>query len=306
MASSGRIPALAAAALTLPAAAAASSCEENFQTVGDPRNGLLFATSVIVADLKVPSGLAQLRAIARAAGYEPGGDMVQAGTGELSLLQTSNRPPLVIRATVASGGEVTLGLKLAQGQRARPEDVREEFCSMLGKLRGGRAADALAAAEDADRANAVVDARAEALSAEVGDDVKSTLKPVASKGNFSRWLIGTGPVATDADFNAAFAPIRAKYVGRRYRIDGQIYTVSRNDVTGEMDINYLVTPTRGLARIRQEARYNNLNFQIKCVLAKDQAKLFATLSNGDFVKLAGQVTNIHPGGMQLEQCRQAP
>ncbi len=300
---SAQVATLAAAALTLQAAA--TTCEDSFQTVGDPRNGLLFTTSVIVADLKVPSGLAQLRAIGRAAGYEPGSDMVQAGIGEMSLLQHSNRPPLVIRATVASAGEVTLGLKLAQGQSARPEDVRDEFCSMLGKLRGGRAGDVLAAAQGADRASAVVDARAEALSQEVGNDVKSTLKPVASKGNFSRWLIGTGPVATDADFNAAFAPIRAKYVGRRYRIDGQIYTVSRNDVTGEMDINYLVTPTRGLARIRQEAQYNHLNFQIKCVLDKDQAKLFATLSNGDFVKLAGQVTNIYPGGMQLEQCRQA-
>lgn len=303
MLSSPRVAAFAVAAFSLQASA--TTCEENFQAVGDPRNGLLFTTSVTVRDLKVSSGLAQLRALARTAGYEPGADLVQGGMGELSFLQTSNRPPLVIRGTVDSAGEVTLGLKLAQGQQASPEDVRAEFCGMLGKLRGGKAGEAIAAAEGAARANEVIDARAEALSAEVGSDVRSTLKPVANKGKFSRWLIGTGPTATDADFNAAFGPIRAKYVGRKYRIDGQIYTASRNDVSGEMEINYLVTPTRGLANIRQESGYNNLNFQIKCVLAKDQAKLFATLANGDFVKLVGDVTNIYPGGMQLEQCRQA-
>lgn len=294
---------LALAACALPAAAA--TCEEGFQAVGDARNGLFFVASVNVADLRIGSGLAQLRALARAGGYEPGADLVQGNEGEMSFVQASSHPPLVVRATVKSSGEVTLGLKLAQGQLARPEDVRQEFCGMLSKLQGGRAGDALAATERAAAANAITETTAEALSEQVGKDVKSTLKPVATKGNFSRWLIGTGPVATDADFNAAFGPIRAKYIGRKYRIDGQVYTATRNTVTGDMEVNYLVTPSRGLLGIRQESRYNNLNFQIQCTLARDQAKLFATLANGDFVKLSGEVTQIQPGGMVLGQCRQA-
>ena len=295
---------LALAALALQAQA--GPCDDSFQAVGDPRNGLFFSASLTVPDLTPASGLAQLRGLAKAAGYEPGSELVQGGEGELSFVQSSNRPPLVIRASIAGGGTVTLGLKLAQGQKARPEDVRAEFCGMLGQLRGGKAGEALAAAAGAGAANAVVDVRAEALSEEVGNDIQSTLKPVATKGNFSRWLIGTGPTATDADFNAAFGPLRAKYIGRKYRIDGQVYTATRNTVTGDMEVNYLVTRTRGLLGIRQESRYNNLNFQVSCVLAKDQAKLFATLANGDFVKLSGEVTQLHPGGMRLSQCRQAP
>lgn len=103
----------------------------------------------------------------------------------------------------------------------------------------------------------------------------------------------------------AFAPIVAKYKGRNYRIDGQIYTVSQNQFSGEMRIAYLVTQARGLLGIRQSSTYNSNNFTIECILAPDQEKFFLTLSEGDWVKLAGTVDQINTQGMELRGCRQA-
>lgn len=45
--------------------------------------------------------------------------------------------------------------------------------------------------------------------------------------------------------------------------------------------------------------------QIRGTLAGDQHQLFATLASGDFVKLAGEVARIDPGGLVLQGCRQA-
>lgn len=101
----------------------------------------------------------------------------------------------------------------------------------------------------------------------------------------SRLLIGTGPSPTSGDFEEAFAPIRARYLGRQYRIDGQIPTVTRDIQSLEMDMNYLVTVTRRLLGVRQESSFNDLNFQIKCRLAKGQAAFFATPSEGNWVTL---------------------
>lgn len=44
---------------------------------------------------------------------------------------------------------------------------------------------------------------------------------------------------------------------------------------------------------------------IECALAADQEKFFLTLSEGDWVKLAGTVDQISPQSMELRDCRQA-
>lgn len=296
--------ACAAGMLMLSSVAMAKGCEDSFRAVGDPRNGLFLTAQVRVPGLGASSALGQLQQIALDAGYKVGGELITGGAGELYFIQDSNNPAIVMQAQADKSGKVSLSTKLARGQQTDPAAARTEFCSLLGKLRTGKEGeDIAAAAREKTGSGRVTDVKAEKLSAELGKVVRKALGPVASKGNLSRALIGTGPSATSGEYAEAFAPVRARYIGRRYRIDGQVYTVA-GDARG-MEVNFLVTQTRGLLGVRQETSFNDLNYQLKCQLARDQGAFFQTLSEGNFVTLTGIVTDMHPGGLQLSDCRQA-
>jgi hypothetical protein len=292
--------------LALSAAARAGTCEDDFEAVGDPRNGMLFMGQVQKSGLSVSSALGQMQKIAQEEGYQIGNESITGNSGELLFTQTNLRTPLVWRVQADSSGQVSLGTKLARGQKMEVAGARTEICSMLAKLKAGKEGEAIAAAARTKTgAGQVIDAEAPKLSAEIGRDIQKTMAGVNSKGVFGNLLIGSSNYATDGERNEAFAPIVAKYKGRKYRIDGQIYTVSENRFSGEMEVAYLVTQTRGLLAIRQSSSDNNNNFTIQCILAPDQAKFFTTLANGDWVKLAGTVNQIGTHGMVLRDCRQA-
>lgn len=278
----------------------------DFQAVGDARNGLQFHAQTQISGLSVQSALGQLQQLALDGGYQIGNELIMGKSGELAFIQTGSQPALVVWAKADSEGRVSLRLKLARGQKANPADVQSEFCGMLGKLKAGKDGDAMAAAARAKTgAWRVISAKAEKLSAEIGSEVKTALGPVASKGKLSKFLIGTGTYATGGEFEEAFAPLRAKYMGRKYQIDGQIYTVALNTITGEMEFNFLVTPKRGLLGIKQERQYNNQNYQLKCIMAKDQAAFYSTLSEGNWVTVIGTVTEVRQDGLVLTSVRQA-
>jgi hypothetical protein len=284
----------------------AGTCEQDFQAVGDPRNGLLFMGQVEMPGLSVRSALGQLQQIAKDSGYEVGNESIAGDSGELFFTQTNTRPPIVVRAQADSSGQVSLGTKLPRGQKLEVAEARREICSLLSRLKAGKEGDAIAAAAHATIGSGrIIDAEAPKLSAEIGSDIRKTMAGVNSKGMFKNLMLGTNESATAGERGEAFAPIRAKYMGRNYRIDGQIYTVSKNQFNGEMQVAYLVTKTRGLLGVRQSSTYNSLNFTIACTLAPDQAKLFVTLAEGDWVKLTGIVDQIDTEGMELRDCRQA-
>jgi hypothetical protein len=286
--------------------AMAGSCEDSFEAEGDPRNGLFFTAQVQVPGLAAHSALGQLRQLVVDGGYETGGELLGEGAGEFSFIQRSSRPPLVVRAAADDAGLVTLALKLAGGQKAQPADVMAEFCGLLAKLRPGAEGLAIAAAARARTgAMSVVVADAVKLSAELGKEMDAVMGPVRRKGTLGRIVIGAGTPATQAEYAEAFAPVRAKYLGRRYRVDGQVHTLSQDRMSREMSMAWLVTPTRGLLGIRQEASFNDLNFQLKCVFADDQSRFFATLAEGNQVTLQGVVTEVTPGSLQLSECRRA-
>lgn len=292
--------------LALSAAARAGTCEDGFEAVGDPRNGMLFMGQVQKPGLSVRSALGQMQKIAQEEGYQIGNESIAGNSGELLFTQTNLRTPLVWRVQADSSGQVSLGTKLARGQKMEVAGARTEICSMLAKLKTGKEGEAIAAAARTKTgAGQVIDAEAPKLSAEIGRDIQKTMAGVNSKGVFGNLMVGSSNYATDGERNEAFAPIVAKYKGRKYRIDGQIYTVSKNQFSGEMEVAYLVTQTRGLLAIRQSSSDNNNNFTIQCILAPDQAKFFTTLANGDWVKLAGTVSQIETQGMVLKDCRQA-
>ncbi len=293
--------------LALSAVAHAGSCEDGVQVVGDPRNGLQFTGEVQIPGLSASSALGQLQGLALSKGYEIGHESIVGDSGELFFTQTNLKPPIIMRANADSSGKVTLGTKLPRELKVEVAQGRREICSFLTQLKPGNEGEVIAAAARAKTgAGQVIDAEAPKLSAEISRDIKKTMAGVASKGVLGHILVGSTNYATTAEVKEAFAPIEAKYKGRNYRIDGQIYTVSRNQFSGEMRIAYLVTQTHGVFGIRDSSDYNNtINFTIACTLTPDQEKFFATLSAGDQVTLAGTVAQINPQGMELRDCRQA-
>lgn len=287
--------------LALTSTAFADTCHDNFQSAGDPRNGLFFSSQIKMANLSIQSALGQLQQLASDGGYEVGSQLIQGDSGEASFVQTKNRPPVVVQALAKKTGEVSLSLKLARGQKTDPTAVEKEFCTMLGKLKAGKEGEQIAKTYVQKSRDKVIDGEAAQLSADIGKEVKKALGPIASKG----YWIRADEAAKARESREAFAPIRAKYLGRKFRIDGEIYTVSFNQLTHNMEVTYLVTPRRGLLGIRQESRFNSQNFQFLCLLAKDQGEFFLTLSEGSKVTLAGTVTEMRPEIMELSDCRQA-
>lgn len=296
----------ALALITVSGATHAASCEQDFQAIGDPRNGLAFMGDVTMPGLSVRSALGQMQQIAKDKGYEVGNETIEGNSGVLLFSQTNVSPNIVMRATAESSGEVTLGTKFPRGKKVEVAQARTEICSILGSLKSGKEGEAIAAAARATGTSGkLIVGDAVKLSAEIGKDVKKTMAPLNSKGLLKELLLNVKTVPTNGEVAETFAPVRAKYLGRKYQVDGQIYTISRNSYTGSMDMQYLVTPTRGLLGIRQSSDFNNLNFGIACAFAPDQAKLFVTLSEGDFVTLVGTVSEIQLNSMELSDCRQA-
>lgn len=298
---------LALPVLALPALAHAGTCEQDFKAVGDPRNGMAFVASVTMPGLSISSALGQLQKYAADEGMEVGSESIVGDNGEVFFTRTKDvKTPIVYHGQANAAGQVGLSVKLARGQQMQTDDVRNDFCGVLNALKLGAEGESVAAAARAQSGTGrVIDGEAPKLSADIGRDVKKTMAGVNSKGALGNVMIGSTNYATEGERKEAFAPIRAKYLGRNYRIDGQIYTISKNQFSGEMEIAYLVTQTRGLLGVRQSSTYNSNNFTIACTLAPDQAMLFSTLSEGDWVKLEGAVSDITTGGMNLRECRQS-
>ncbi|WP_251473123.1 hypothetical protein [Stenotrophomonas lactitubi] len=292
--------------------AASAACEKAFKTVGDPRNGALYMADLTIPGLKVQSALDQLRKIGGDDQLDVGGQLVEGNTGDQYLIQRKGlRTPLVLIGTADRSGRVTLTTKLARGQTIEPQIARQSMCEMLDKLKAGSQGEALAAAARTQYPMpAAEEVKAPDLSKKMGKEVRDTMALYNSAGSFKDLMLGTTTNKEDmGDRSATFLPVYAKYVGQRYRIDGQIYTVNSNRYStrpGDIgSINYLVTPTRGLLRIRQNDTFNNNNYTIRCEFASDQAAYVAMLRERDWAKLEGEVSSVEESSMTLRNCRQA-
>jgi len=293
-------------------AAASGACDKAFKTVGDARNGALYMADVTVPGLKVQSALDQLRKIGGDDKFEVAGQLVDGDTGDQYLIQrTGLRVPLVLVGTADRTGRVTLATKLARGQSIEPAAAKQSMCGMLDKLKAGSQGDTVAAAGRTQYPMPAIEAvAAPDLSKRMGKEVKDTMALYRSAGAFKDLMLGTNTNKEDkGDRSATFLPLYATYVGRRYQIDGQIYTVNPSTYStkpGDIgSINYLVTPTRGLLRVRQNDTYNNNNYTIRCEFASDQAANFTMLRERDWAKLEGEISSIEESSMTLRNCRQA-
>lgn len=186
--------AVVAAGLLMASGWVQAGCEDSFQSVGDARNGLFFSGHVKVPGLSAQSALGQMQQIALDSGYKVGGELIRGGAGELYFIQDSNNPAIVMLATADKSGKVSISTKLARGQKTETAAVRQEFCSLLAKLKTGKEGEAIAAAaREKTGANQITDAKADKLSAEIGKVVKKALAPVAAKGQSPVYLATTRP-----------------------------------------------------------------------------------------------------------------
>lgn len=287
-------------------AAAAPSCEESFRAIGDPRNGLAFQAGVTVPGLTVSSALGQLRQAGVDEKFTVGGDVMEGQMGQLLLMQESSNPPVVVMAGAAPNGMVVLSTKLARGQKMELEAGKQYMCGMLAKLKPGKEGEAIAAeARRNSDFGKVTDTTAVDLSTAASKDVEK-VKRSMSTFSFKDMLVGshTSPDELKDRKNAGL-PLAVKYLGRKYRIDGQVYTASINQYSGFGEVGYLVTKTRGLLRVRQDDDFNNGAFTIVCQVSKDQNSMVSMLGSHDWVKLEGTVDSIDFSGIHLKDCRQA-
>ncbi|QWT22433.1 hypothetical protein KPL74_10645 [Bacillus sp. NP157] len=284
----------------------AATCEETFKSIGDPRNGLAFLAERTMPGLTVDSALGQIRQYGTDEKFTVGADTMDGKNGQVYLLQDSSNPPVVVSFTARADGTVGLATKLARGQKMDAEAGKQYMCGMLNKLKTGKEGEAIAAqARSHSDMGRVTDTTAVDLSQSLGKETQK-LSRAMNGGSFKDLLLGTHTSPDQLrDRDAMFMPLVVKYTGRKYRIDGEVYTASINPYNGVGEVAWLVTKTRGLLGIRQDDDMNNGQFTVTCAVATDQNPLVMTLRIHDFAKLEGTVDRIDLSGIHLKECRQA-
>lgn len=279
-----------------------ATCAESFQAVGDPRNGMRYAASRTIPGISMASALGQVRSMALSVGFEASGDVITPEDGTILLTQRKGVTiPVITVVQVQPSGEVFVTVKLARGQLVRDEDAKTGLCAqLLDKIEPGKEGEAIAeAARRASRFDEPVSVDAQALSGELGKEAGRLGRSISTapiRGLFS------GKNAGDA--SELMLPFAAKYMGRRYIVDGTVYTIGPNRFTQRVELDYLVTQPKGLLGLRGSADFNGGNFGVQCQLAPDQRLLAGTLKGRDKVRLVGTVHDINTGGVVLGDCRQ--
>lgn len=284
----------------------AATCEQTFEAIGDPRNGLAFISRHRMEGLSVESALGQIRRYGELEGLVVSAERMDGRTGQVYLVRESTKPPLVLSFTATPGGAFNLGTKLARGQSMDVEAARQLMCGMLTRLKAGAEGEAIAdAARKASTANRVVETKAVDLSRALGKEADK-LKRAMNAGSFRDRFDGSTTSPDQLrDREAMMRPFLAKYSGRRYRIDGEVYTASFNEFLGIGTVAWLVTKPRGILRVRQSDLLNNFGFTLSCDVVRNETALVKTLRSHDFVTLEGTVDEVTLDGIVLKDCHQA-
>lgn len=277
--------------LTLPVAAgAAGTCEENFKTSGDPRNGAAFQTSVTIPGLSVRSALGQMQRIALDDKFEIGNEDIREQDGTLTILQKhsfTNRGFLIFIDAKADG-QVSIRSRLNRDQVAKPEDIRMGMCGMLGRLKTGAEGEAIAnAAREKTGVEKVHDYKAH--------DLAKELDKVVDSEQSKR---GEGAI----DMNRVYA----KYLNKRFRIDGQVARKGEPDTMAPnmpLEIEWKTTGARGLLGGKEDAFMQRARPIIVCQLPNEQREYFDGLRIEDWATLTGKVTSFEGNVMTLQGCR---
>lgn len=277
--------------LTFSFSARAADCFDSFKTIGDPRNGAKFVASVRVPGLTPSSALGQVQQRGMDQKYQIGGELFDRNSGQLFLLEQMKGYAIVVKVDADGSGTVTTTVKLARDTVVSSERAQRMLCSLLTDLKTGPQGDHIAAtARERSGTQKVRNTTARELSAEISKLNRKTQK--------FHW---NGP----DDLDATFAEVPATFMGRKYRIDGVIYSAGMRGKQGS--VTYLVTQKLGLGGISgydYDAR-NSLYYQIECLLPASQESYFKTLRARDYALLEGTITEVTREGATLTGCVQA-
>lgn len=118
-------------------ALAVDSCETNFKADGNPQDGLRFSTWKIIPNIDIHSTLEQMQYIAQKNGFQVDPVSYQSTDGTLTIHQKATAFargfPLLISAK-KSENSVAISTQLPTGMQAKPQDVRNSMCGMLGGI----------------------------------------------------------------------------------------------------------------------------------------------------------------------------
>ncbi|QQQ00410.1 hypothetical protein [Lysobacter enzymogenes] len=287
------LPLLAALALC-PAVALAGTCENNFTSQGDPRNGAEYRTSTVVEGVGVGSALAQLRVIAQGNKYKYLNETGDARSGTLTMEYPRalgyEAFPVAFTATARDGGaELSVHTRTSRGTNFKDAESRAHLCGLLAQVKSGARGDALAAsvrkAEGAGTSQ-VVQIAPRKLSDEIEKQIRNSLR---------------GPGASPQIINE-------RYKGRRYRIDGQLYT-KETDTYGPRpnshgrQVTFDIVKKGGLIRAAEVGVVAHTHTQIVCELARGQEGYADRLESGDYMTLTGTFRIYEGGQFILTGCR---
>ncbi|MGL5839837.1 MAG: hypothetical protein ACRCY3_15195, partial [Sphingorhabdus sp.] len=253
------VVALAVAAIAVPAAAQAGTCEDTFQKKGSEVSGLRFIATTVVPDLTPKSAIQQLRGIAAAKGYDIMTEEADYGSMLIEQPMTGKARafPIEITATQAGGvGTVVMEAKLRAFVFAKKETAMPEMCGMLNQLKGGKAGLAAAAKGKSATTTQAAPLKISALS-------------------FSH------QVSKDTERNAG--NVLTRYKGKQYTIDGTVDYVTK-DPNGQRVAFDVPEPYEEVIKLPNTAPFKT---DIVCYMAPGTAAFTAQLKPKKGIKLTG-------------------
>jgi hypothetical protein len=262
---------------------AQGSCEANFKTSGDPRNGASYVTFVTIPNLDPHSALGQVEKIALDNNLAPGAESYEGDEGTLtvvrkaqgSALHPSKGFPILFKANKADN-RLIMALQLNQGQTSTAENMQTFMCGILTHVTMDSAGMAVAAA-----------AHAQTHSDEI---TNITATELAQKLTRRAWGRALKP-----------DDIQNEYMGRVYRIDGQVsITMTPGEAiaraqsiqggSNSIDIMYNSKAKTGLLGSPAGAQ----TASITCHSDPKPLNRFLALRNGDYATLIGKVVQVVP------------
>ena len=258
----------------------ANSCDKNFLSEGDPRNGSEFSTSVGFDDVSASSALGQLRSIALADGFNVLNEELNSSQGTLTIEQKNGKHPFLIYLSAIESGkntEVSIRTRLNKRTIAKPEDIKAGMCGMIARIKTGAEGESIAAS------------------------ARAAIKPEPIVEIQPRWL------AKDIYRMSLRKPaemITAHYKGKRFLLDGTVGAPLENE--GTIELWYKVTIDRNSIIETLDTKESSVWPPIVCQMAAEHRTRAAKLAEGEFAKLTGTVSHYWqgmPSKLVLKDCR---
>lgn len=262
-------------------AAAQDDCAANFKVGGDPRNGASYSAFVTIPNLDMRSSLGQIEAMAIKEKFKIGAETYSENEGQLTFVQEDKNTlfkrspgfPIFVNANRQTN-QLSMKVRINRGQTIDDATMRGYLCGMLTKVTMDGKGAALAAEARAKTHNgSIIDVKAEELSWEV----------------------------QKAMFGHSDNPslVEAQYVGRVYRVDGQVLAhanttnIAVDHLNGIHSFNmsfYLQKP-KGIESLLNGAS-EAMKVGVECRTAADQEQRFLALRDRDYATLVGTVTKL--------------